>query len=157
MPQITLRRALRTQKRLAGMSAKVRKDILDNNSVVKGRENLVDVAALSERLNKLSEAIVKLKIIVLQAGMPIRWEIYQRDELKGAIAFLTELNTFEGLRVHDYHEGTNEYVAAIKRVDVDARTKALQILLDDIVDRTEQFNNVTMVEVPDDILQLLLA
>jgi hypothetical protein len=155
MAEITLAKALKVKNRLAGRLARVQADIQAYNSVPEGQADQVNVPALLKAREELVGALVGLKEAVNDANREAQRDIYDLAEKKAAAQFLAGLNTRHGPQPAVY-PGTTEvnYVAALKKADVDALVAGLEKEIDRLQDRLDQFNHARTVEVEGRTLEL---
>jgi hypothetical protein len=153
--EITLAKALKVKNRLAGRLAKVQADIQAFNSVPEGRVGQVDVPELLKAREELVDVLVVLKTAVNEANREIQRDIYELAEKKATALFLAGVNTRHGPEPAVYM-GTTEvnYVAALKKADVDALILRLEKEIDRLQDKLDQFNHVRKIEVDGRILEL---
>jgi hypothetical protein len=155
MAQITLAKALKIKNRLAGRLAKAQADIQTYNSVPEGLAGQVDVPALMKVRDELVEALVGLKAGVNDANREAQRDIYDLAEKKGTAQFLGGLCTRHGPQPAVYPSTTEvNYVAAVKKADVDAQVARLEKEIDQLQDRLDQFNHDRKIEVDGRTLEL---
>lgn len=153
--EITLAKALKVKNRLAGRLAKVQADVQAYNSVPEGQADQVDVLALVKVREDLVEALVGLKTAVNEANREVQRDIYDLAEKKAAVQFLHGVNTRHGVQPAVYpNTGEINYVAALKKADVDARVAQLEKDIDRLQDRLDHFNHAHKIEVDGKILEL---
>lgn len=155
MAQITLAKALKIKNRLVGRLAKVQTDIQVFNSVPVGQAGQVDVGALMRTRADLVEAVVTLKTAINDANREVQKDIYDLAEKKGAVEFLGGLATRHGLQPPVYPSTIEvDYVAALKKADVDTQVALLEKEIDRLQDRLDQFNHERRIEVDARTLEL---
>jgi hypothetical protein len=153
--EITLAKALKVKNRLTGRLAKVQADIQTYNSVPEGQANQVNVPALLKTREELVEALVHLKTAINDANREVQRDIYLLAEKKAMAQFLGGLNTRHGPQPAVYPNTTEvQYVAALKKADVDARMARLEKEIDQLQDTLDHFNHVRKVEVDGRVLEL---
>lgn len=154
--EITLAKALKVKNRLAGRLAKVQADIQGYNSVPEGQAGQVNVPALMQAREELVDALVALKTAVNEANGEAQRDIYDLAEKKATAQFLAGINTRHGPEPAVY-PGTSEvnYVAALKKADVDALVARLEKEIDQLQDKLDHFNHVRKVQVDGRILELV--
>jgi hypothetical protein len=153
---ITLAKALKVKNRLAGRLAKVQADIQAFNSVPQGQADQVHVPALVQTREELVEALVSLKTAINDANREAQRDIYLLAEKKATAQYLAGLNTRHGPQPAVYPNTTEvNYVAALKKADVDALMVRLEKEIDQLQDKLDQFNHDRKVEVDGRILELL--
>jgi hypothetical protein len=155
MAQITLAKALKIKNRLVGRLAKVQADIQAFNSVPEGQAGQVDVPALFQAREALVEAIVGLKTAINDANREAQRDIYALAEKKATAQFLAGVCTRHGPQPPVYPSTVEvNYVAALKKADVDAQVAGLEKDIDQLQDRLDQFNHDRKIEVDGRTLEL---
>ena len=155
MAEITLGKALKIKNRLAGRLAKAQADIQAYNSVPEGQADQVNVPALVQTREELVKALVDLKPAINDANREIQRDVYDLAEKKGTVQFLAGVCTRHGPLPAVYPSTTEiNYVAALKKADVDALVARLEKEIDQLQDRLDQFNHVHKIEVDGRILEL---
>jgi hypothetical protein len=155
MAEITLAKALKIKNRLAGRLAKAQADIQAFNSVPEGQADQVNVPALVQAREELVGALVSLKAAINEANREAQRDIYLLAEKKAAAQFLAGVSTRHGPQPAVYPSTTEvNYVAALKKADVDALVARLEKEIDQLQDRLDQFNHARKVEVDGRTLEL---
>jgi hypothetical protein len=155
MAEITLAKALKVKNRLAGRLAKVQADIQAYNSVPEGQADQVNVPALVQTRGELVDALVGLKTAINEANREAQRDIYDLAEKKATAQFLAGLCTRHGPQPAVYPSTTEvNYVAALKKADVDGLVLRLEKEIDQLQDRLDQFNHDRHIEVEGHILEL---
>lgn len=155
MAQITLAKALKIKNRLVGRLAKVQADIQAFNSIPEGQAGQVDVPALIQNREALVEAIIELKTAINDANREVQRDIYTLAEKKATAQFLAGVSTRYGTQPPVYPSTIEvNYVAALKKADVDAQVAGLEKDIDQLQDRLDQFNHDRKVEVEGRTLEL---
>jgi hypothetical protein len=155
MAEITLAKALKVKNRLTGRLAKVQADIQAYNSVPEGQAGQVNVPALMQTRGELVDALVGLKTAINDANREVQQDIYQLAEKKATAQFLAGLCTRHGPQPAVYPSTTEvNYVAALKKAEVDALVLRLEKEIDQLQDRLDQFNRDRHIEVEGHILEL---
>ena len=153
--EITLAKALKVKNRLTGRLAKVQADIQAYNSVPEGQADQVNVPALMQTREELVGALVGLKAAINEANREAQRDIYDLAEKKAAAQFLAGVNTRHGPQPAVYPNTTEvNYVAALKKADVDGLVVRLEKEIDQLQDRLDQFNHTRKVEVDGRLLEL---
>ena len=155
MAEITLAKALKIKNRLTGRLAKVQADIQAFNSIPEGQAGQVNVAALMKAREELVGALVSVKTAINDANRHIQRDIYDLAEKKATAQFLAGVNTRHG-PVPAVYPSTTEvnYVAALKKADVDGQVAGLEKEIDQLQDKLDQFNHDHKIEVDGRILEL---
>jgi hypothetical protein len=155
MAEITLAKALKIKNRLTGRLAKVQTDIQAYNSVPEGQADQVNVPALMKAREELVGALVSLKTAINDANREAQRDIYDLAERKATAQFLGGVNTRHGPQPPVYPATIEvNYVAALKKADVDALVVRLESEIDQLQDRLDQFNHVHKIAVEGRILEL---
>jgi DNA repair exonuclease SbcCD ATPase subunit len=155
MANITLAKALKIKNRLVGRLAKVQADIHAFNSVPAAQADQVNVPVLMAARAELVEALVSLKTAINEANREAQRAIYDLAEKKAAAQFLAGVCTRHGLQPPVYPSTIEvDYVAALKKADVDAQVARLETEIDQLQDTLDGFNQVHQIEVGGRILEL---
>src|SRR5207249_324241 len=138
-----------------GRLAKVQVDIQMYNSVPEGQADQVNILALMKTREELVKALVFLKTAINYANREAQRDIYDLAECKATAQFLACVNTRHGLQPPVYPATIAvNYVAALKKADVDALVVRLEHEIDQLQDKLDQFNHVHKIEVDGRILEL---
>ena len=155
MAEITLAKALKVKNRLTGRLAKVQADIQAYNSVPEGQADQVNVPALMKARDELVGALVALKAAINEANREAQRDIYLLAEKKATAQFLAGVNTRHGPQPPVYPSTIEvNYVAALKKGDVDGLVAGLEKEIDQLQDRLDQFNHDHRIEVNGRTLEL---
>ena len=123
-------------------------DIQTKNSVPVDQERKIDVTSLMSELNKTVNDMIRLKITIFVASMPVRETILRMAELKSKVAFLKGIDVHEGkgkdtgsyrMSEQDIEFGV-EYDIIWKREEIEkceAQIDAMQEELDTFNHKTE--------------------
>ena len=153
--EITLAKALKLKNRLAGRLAKAQADVAAYNSVPEGQADQVNVPALIKAREELVEALVSLKTAINDANREVQRDIYDLAEKKSTAQFLAGVNTRHGPQPPVYPSTVEvNYVAALKKADVDGLVAGLEKEIDQLQDKLDQFNHARKVEVDGRLLEL---
>jgi DNA repair exonuclease SbcCD ATPase subunit len=155
LQEISLAKALKIKNRLTGRLAKVQADIQAYNSVPQGQADQVNVPALLKTRDELVGALVSLKTAINEANREIQRDIYDLAEKKATAQFLGGVSTRHGPQPPVYPSTIEvNYVAALKKADVDALVARLEKEIDQLQDKLDQFNHAQKIEVDGRILEL---
>jgi DNA repair exonuclease SbcCD ATPase subunit len=155
MAQITLAKALKIKNRLIGRLAKIQTDIQAFNTVSEGQVGQVDVPALMQTREALVEAIIRVKTAINEANREAQNDIYTLAEKKATAQFLAGVCTRHGPQPPTYPSTIEvNYVAALKKADVDAQVARLEKEIDQLQDKLDQFNHDRKIEVDGPLLEL---
>ena len=104
---------------------------------------------------ELVRALVGLKTAINDANREAQRDIYDLAEKKATAQFLAGLSTRHGPQPAVYPNTTEvNYVAALKKADVDALAARLEKEIDQLQDRLDQFNHDRRIEVDGRTLEL---
>jgi len=155
MAIITLAKALKVKNRLTGRLAKVQTDIQAYNSVPVGQADQVNVPALLKTREELVAALVSLKTAINDANREAQRDIYDLAEKKATAQFLAGVNTRHGQQPPVYPSTIEvNYIAALKKADVDALVVRLESEIDQLQDKLDQVNHAHQIEVDGRLLEL---
>ena len=155
MAEITLAKALKIKNRLTGRLAKVQSDIQAYNSVPEGQADQVNVPALMQTRAELVGALLGLKTAINEANREAQRDIYDLAEKKGTVQFLAGVCTRHGPQPPVYPATIEvNYIAALKKADVDGQVARLETEIDQLQDRLDQFNHDRKIEVDGRTLEL---
>lgn len=154
MVTITLYKALKLKKRLAGRLAQTNQDIRIYNSVLASKFGEVNVSELFDQRTALINALVELKVILEQCSVDVKSEMIQLAELKSENDFLRGLNTRHGKETHDYQNTEVEYTAFYKKADVDKQVKNNERTIDEVQDELDKYNNTHTMQIPQTTIDL---
>ena len=142
-------RALKLKNKLAGEVAHFKAFLLAQNArPVKQPFDYNNAEVLANLRARLHE-LVKVKTAIAVVNSAIYEKIFQLAELKGPIAKLNELDTRQGIIVdHDHYRerAEVEYVAQIKKVEVDRLVAELQGQIQSIQEELDEFNHTHSVD-----------
>jgi len=140
---ISLSKAMKVKNRLAGRLSKTQTAIQTYNSVLEGRREDVDVAALDKMRAELVESLISLKTAITEGSRGIQRTIYEIAEKKSEVEFLNGINTRNGTEpAYGLHAQPQVYVATIQMKDVGERVKRLEAEIDSLQDRIDNYNSV---------------
>jgi len=145
---ITLAKALRCRKRLAGELDQARSQIAAYNSLPAGAER-IDVRTLFVRQREMVEQLVALKHGISQAnndnGGVVLDLILRQGEAKAELTWLASVPTRHG-QYSEYGDGQIDYVSEMRKAELDRRRVELTREVDDLQDRIDAYNaRTTMV------------
>lgn len=133
LQEITLAKALKIKNRLTGRLAKVQADIQTYNSVPEGQADQVNVPALMKTREELVVALVGLKTAINDANRDAQRDIYDLAEKKATAQFLAGVSIRHGPQPPVYPSTIEvNYVAALKKADVDALVVRLENEIDQL-------------------------
>lgn len=111
--------------------------------------------ALVKVRDRLVAALVALKTAINEANRETQRDIYDLAEKKATVQFLAGISTRHGPQPAVYPSTTEvNYVAALKKSDVDAQVAGLEGEIDQLQDKLDHFNHVHKITVDGLILEL---
>src|SRR5262249_53711792 len=143
--EISLAKALKLKNRLAGRVAQLSQDIKTYNSRQEGAE-AVDVQRRYAERAELVARLGDLKTAISHANQPGQQVIYTLAERKALLALLGELNTQHGAVSH-YHQAAVNFVAQIRKEQVDQERLRLEREVDALQEQLDRFNQLTTLRV----------
>lgn len=153
--ECTLAKALKIKNRLAQRLQEVQTEIRSFNASIKEQSGKVDVRALNTTRQSIEDALVAVKTAIAKANAAGSSEaIFRMSELKSTIQFWRCVPTTDGVVKHHTQNTDIYWVAEFKKDEVDNEVLSLQRKLDDLQDVLDEYNNKTMVTVPDNSLEL---
>ncbi len=147
-----LTKALKFKNQLAGELAELKERLKEQNS----REATVpfdyDTAEVLTDVRSKIQQLVEVKAAIASANVDQYARIFRLAELKGLVSTLKNLNVRHGV----FKEGGGytepvykvEYIAQIKKADVDALISELENEIAELQDQLDEFNHVTRINLP---------
>ena len=148
--EVSLAKALKIKNRVAGRIAQLSQDIKTYNSRQEGAE-VIDVQRRYVERAELVARLVDLKTTINQANQPVQGVIYTLAERKALLSLLNEINTQHGA-VSQYHQVPVNFVAQIRKEQVDQERLRLEREVDSLQEELDRFNQLTTVLVDPDLL-----
>ncbi len=152
--KISLAKLMKVKNRLAGRLAAVQSEIITYNSIVEGTEspNVRDLIATHERM---VDQMIKLKVALDDANRGGQRErIYQLSEKKSKLTWLRGLTTRHGPH-QGYDDKIINYVATVRKTEVDETVRRLEREIDEIQDAIDSFNASRKVTVDAELFALV--
>jgi hypothetical protein len=149
--EINLARALKVKNRLAGRLTRLDADLQTYNTLQEGAER-PDVKALYAERAVLVRHLIDLKTAINAANAPVQRTIYELAECKALIAVLGKLNTTHGKIVEGYHGKEIQYIAHIRKEEVNREVHRLEREVDRLQDQLDTFNHRTTITVDSALL-----
>ena len=148
---MSLRKALKVKKNLAGEIGKIRATITKFNSQ-EVKNPHIDVGALLVELNVKNEILINLKSAIAVQNVAIYPDIISIEEIKGLIAFYEGLDTTENSREIRNTVNGREMVDVVRTVQINLAqkndiVKELQRKLEATLERIDDYNASHYVEV----------
>lgn len=152
MSQVSLSKVLKYKKRVESAIARVSNDIQSHNVVShaadKEPEREVDIRHLQNDRKRLVDHLVWIKILLMKANQPIYKDIFQLAEIKGTITFLGHIQTECGPILYGGDEFPRCQTSEIRKAEVDEQIAKLEMEIDQIQDRLDEFNGITKIDIP---------
>ena len=154
MIQLSIAKCLKLKNRRVGRLSKVQDDIQTYNSVLKEQENKVDVPGLTKQRDEIAECLIVLKTSIMRANQKIQEDLIRMGELKAKASWIKEIPVRDGKERHGYQNTEVEWVAVLKKKDIDAESKNLEVAIDKLQDKIDEYNYSTKIEVDQRTLDL---
>jgi hypothetical protein len=154
---ITLAKALKLKNRLAGRLTHVQTLAQQNNTVLAEQQGQIDVLALVKERDEIMDQLVALKAAIMRANSPIQEAILRKGELSSRIEWIKTINTTDGKLRHGYQNTELEYVAALKKKDVELQMRAMEKEIDALQDKIDEYNATKKIEIDQRALDLASA
>lgn len=152
--KISLAKLMKVKNRLAGRIASVQTEIVTHNSSIEGTE-VPDVRALINTHEKMVEQMIKLKVALDDANRGGQRErIYQLAEKKSKLTWFRTLRTNHGPH-RGYDDKTINYIATVRKTEVDETVRKLEREIDEIQDALDAFNASRKVTVDAELFTLV--
>ena len=146
--KVTLARAPKERKRLAGKLRQYFQIINNENSAIRGSERSFDLRALYALCQELHRKLIEIKRIIAAANAPIVDKLVEMDEVKSMIAQLRSINTTVGYVNRGYGQ-TNDYMEVVFGAsEITAEADKLQERAEQLQDELDAFNALTKVDIP---------
>ncbi len=148
---MNLAKALKTKKRMTQKIASLQTEIQTLNSIPEGQDRKINVNDLMDELTAAIKNLVKLKILIFTASIPMRETILMLAETKSRISFLKDIDTHEGKgKQTDYSshrtvhvDSEANYEVAFDMVWVRDEVKECEDKIDQMQDELDVFNHKT--------------
>lgn len=154
MASVSLAKALKLKKRLAGRIDEVKNNIRTYNSIQDGQTRPYDIHKLNEEYVQLAQFMVALKMALYKGNLGIQEKLFVLGEYKGAIEHFKAIPTRQGTVKSEYNDTEITYTSVLDKLWVDGKVKEYERLVDATQDDIDIYNNSTKVEVPSDLLSL---
>jgi hypothetical protein len=146
--EITLAKALKIKNRLTGRISSLENDIRTYNSVIEGKEDQVNIENLYKIYLNHKEMLIALKSAIYEGNIGIQRSIFEQAEKKGLISFLNSVSTRHGSEhVHSLAHSTLNYVATLRKNDIDSTTKKLEKEVDELQDKIDNYNYTQKIKI----------
>ena len=143
-----LSKALKEKNRLVGEINRIKIILARENSRDENSFSKIDRALVWEKLDQTVEKLIKIKAAIFAANVTIQEDICRLSEIKSRIEFLKTLNVAHGNV--EYPSYNSEPIikkldAYYKQDDIDNLTDKLQLEIEKIQDRLDEYNAITEV------------
>lgn len=143
---INLSRALKLKNRVVHRLAQLDALIVGHNSALEDNQEY-DARELYKARMVLAEQLVRLKVAVNAANLPIQHFIFELAECKALAATLARVDTKHGVSFEGYSGVRTVYVAQFRKPDIDREVRRVEREIDRIQDELDQFNHRTLIAV----------
>lgn len=143
---VSIARALKEKNRVAGRIAKARGTITSKNSRREGEISKIDLTAVIDEEAQLVNRLIEIKTRIAEANHEIIGKIVELGEIKGRIAWLKELGTFEGGKSDCYGRDV-QYLATIDESAKDRLLRRLQQRVEALQDEIDEHNGSRRIEI----------
>jgi len=157
MAKITLSKALSLKKKLLSNLGQVREEVIQYNSVVKGGIREIECKEALKTEQSLVESLIGLKVAIEAANQAKRATIFGLSEAKSRLMFLKRIDVKRGTTMSEYgrtKEDVVEWTCEITKQDRDNLVKEEENKISNYQDELEAFNHVTIITVPDEVVNL---
>ena len=152
--KLSIAKCLKLKNRLLGRLSKVQDDIETYNSVLSEQLGKVDVPDLTKKRDEIAECIIVLKTNIMRANSEIQGDLIRMGELKAKAAWIKEIPVRDGKERHSYQNTEVIWVAALKKENIDEESKRLEVAIDLLQDKIDEYNYTTRIEVDQRTLDL---
>jgi hypothetical protein len=156
MTKMNLSQALRNQKRVKEMIAKLSKGISEHNSILEGGSRELDIHKAIELRDFLKNRLIDIKLVLQEASRPIQRKILEISELKDQLSFYQKLNVKNGKHLTEGYQAIEvTYAAVIRKIDVEKKCVQIHQEMDNLYSQIDEFNNAHFVELEDIPFELI--
>ena len=135
-----LYQALKKKKQIIGEISKLKHQITENNTVIKGNSRDYDVKPLFAKLEEKLTELVNLKSAIQKANTSVYDKIFRLSELKSFVDFLKGVPAKSGVHMERYQEVAKEYVCEFDKKSIDTLIGDYEKEISNIQEELEQFN-----------------
>jgi hypothetical protein len=146
MSPINLSRALKLKNRVVHRLAQLDALIIAYNSTAEDNQEY-DVRELYKSRTNLVRLLVDLKSAINAANQPVQKVIFELAECKSLIAMLNKVNTKNGPTLEGYAGVRVNYVAQLRKSELDRETKRIEQAIDRLQDELDRFNYKTLITI----------
>jgi len=157
--EVTLAKALKLKKRLAGRIDRLQGQIVQHNSTLVGSERPIDIERSLERLVQMKGALTRLKAAISVVNQPIYALIFEQAEARGFSQFMGGLNTTHGRVLNRTWmsdgnvEKPVEHEAIIREGRANKLAEGVEERIDEIQDELDTFNGKTSLEIYEEVIK----
>jgi hypothetical protein len=145
---INLARALKLKNRMIHRLGQLDAILTTNNSTVEGSADY-DVRRVYKARLIAAADLVALKVAITRANEPVQSLIFELAECKTLIALLNRLSTKHGVSFEGYSGARVNYVAQMRKPDVDREVVRVEREIDRIQTELDGYNYRTTIAVPE--------
>lgn len=147
MAQITLTKALKLKKKLAGEMAELCSKLGKHNSYEEGQTPKYNTKEVLIEYTTLQEKLTDLKVKIAKANEGILHDILTLAELKQVLSLLRGLDAKEGLTRIGYQGDIKvNMISTISSKEKDQFIKSTQDAIGNLQDKIEEYNATTKIE-----------
>lgn len=149
--QINLSRALKLKNRVVHQLSRLDAQITLHNSAIDGQHEY-DTRKSCEQRAAVVDQLVALKVAINAANQPIQHFIFELAERKALVAMLGKVVTTHGVATEGYSGVKTNYVAQLRKPDIDREIRRVEQDIDRLQDELDRFNQRTMIAVDASLL-----
>lgn len=143
-----LAKALKQKNKLGAKLRVLQSRIQQNNSWQEGANHPYDAAEVYSEYHKVQNELVKLKVAINKANLPITEKIIRMAELKSEVGIFSYITTTKG--TYESGRGEDKRViiqnATYDETTKDAMVEGIQEEIEKLQEEIDQFNAVTDVK-----------
>lgn len=145
--KVTLARALKERKRLAGQIASAVDLVSQENVKVAGVPRPFDVRAMMAGVEASVERMIALRTVICQANARLAPKLVELDEVKSMISRLQSISTDADPYYNEEQKRDIQREAVLGKKDVLDKIEAFQKRADALQDAIDEYNAKTQVEI----------
>jgi hypothetical protein len=145
--KVTLARALKERKRLAGQIASAVDLVSQENVKVAGVPRPFDVRAMMAGVEASVERMIALRAVICQANAKLAPKLVELDEVKSMISRLQSISTDADPYYNEEQKRDIQREAVLGKKDVLDKIEAFQKRADALQDAIDEYNAKTQVEI----------
>ena len=147
MTEINLSRALKLKNRMVHRLGQLDSTITTFNSTTEESQEY-NVRKVYKARVIMAADLVRMKVMINAANHPVQHLIFELAECKALIAMLGRVSTKHGPTVEGYSGVRVNYVAQMRKPDIDREVRRVEREIDRIQDDLDRFNYRTKITVP---------